>query len=427
MKRILHILILVLSVASLRGSVGDGNVTIEKRNVSEFRDLTINGPFKIIFSNDPHNDFIIKIEADKELQQYITVTQLGLAVFVNVKAGMTAKDFSRLIIYVDNTDIHSLTINANTNEPSNIVWPMICPGAHLKISGSIPISIQINTTCHRVSHSTNAFLKKLDYAKLVADIDNARTTALSGDIDEADILNSGTGALKAYELQTDLLRIRNSSNASAEVYSDQHFFLNNTTDGHIYYSGKGSVSELKEPIKETVCREEYGIDRHKAIETDTVHQRDKTGFNTDSLFTLMLERDQRHRTNVKEADTLHTTADDSENFICLKWYLDQYGYPVFNEDQLTAMFPVLIIHIDNYDRFMSIKQQLLKAVKEGKLAPNTYAYAYDRSLTAGHLRPLFFYWNDRIKPDPYELDKVNSSRHEIGLPDYPQLLNGKNF
>jgi hypothetical protein len=408
-------------------TLADGTVTSEKRIVSEFRELTISGPFQIVFSDDPHSDFRIKIETDRTLQQYVTVTQMGLSVFVNVKAGMAEKDFSRLVIYVDNTDIHALTINANTSQPSDIIWTMICPGAHLKISGSIPISIHVNTVCHHASHSTNAFLDKMNYTKLIADIDNACTTKLSGDIEEADILNSGTGALKAYDLRTDVVRIKNNSKASAEVNSAKQFYINNTAAGHIYYTGGGAVNELKEAIKESVCKEEYTSANTVIARTDTIIRNDKTGFNTDSLFTMMLERDQSHRRNIKEGDTIRAAGDDTENFACLKWYLDKYGFPVFNEDQLTGMFPTLLMHIDNYDRFMSIQPYLVKALQEGTLTPNTYAYSYDRSLIAGHMRPMFFYWNDRIKPDASELEKVNKSRHEIGLPDYPLLLNGKNF
>ena len=414
---------------------GEGNITSEKRQVTEFRDLTINGPFKIVFTNDYHSDFFIKTETDKNLQQYITVTQIDLSVFVNIKPGVKIEKFSKLVLYIDNRDIHSLTINSNTNQVSDIVWPMICERAHLKISGSIPISVNLKLMCHQPQHTSASFNDKINHSRLVAEIDNARTTNLSGDLEEADIVNNGAGAMKAYDLKVDLLRIRNNSIAAVEVYSDHEFNINNTGSGHIYYRGEGTVRELKESMKGTTCREDYTAEEKPALaKTATIASKITTsGFNTDSFFLIMSDRDQLHRQHLKQGDTLQTTQDDAENFICLQWYLEHYGYPEFNNMELNGLLAAIIDHIDNYENFEAVKIYLLKAVKEGKLLPNTFAYANDRSFIAAHKRPLYYYffagseWDNRYKPDAEEQKAVNSIRHEIGLPDYPHFLNGKYF
>ena len=411
---------------------GDGNVTSEKRTVTSFRDITINGPFKIITRNGAYDDFLIRIETDKNLQQYVTVTQVGLGVFINIKPDADIEKFTKMDLYVDTRNIRSLSINSNSSIPSDIILPMTCPGCRLSISGSIPISVTVQVSCHDVNHKGDPFYDKVNHAKLIADINNARATRLSGDLEEADILNNGSGALDAYDLRPDLLRIRNNSSAAVEVYSMNDFKINNTGNGHIYYKGEGTVSELKESAAGTVCREEYISQKKPDSRSDKPTIKNKTGFNTDSLFEIMLERDQLHRQG-KSNETLQTSEDDAENFECLKWYLSKHGYPEFDKDLLKAMFPTLLMHIDNYENFMQIKGYLLKALKTRKLAPNTYAYSYDRCLIAAHLAPIYYYflpesvWDKQYKPSIKEQKKVNAARQEIGLPDYPLLLNGKSF
>ena len=434
MNRLRYSLILLCLTAPplCKAVTGDGNVTSEKRTVSSFRDITITGPFKIITRNGAYDDFLIRIETDKNLQQYVTVTQAGLGVFISIKPDADIEKFSKMDLYVDTRNIRSLSINSNSSIPSDIILPMTCPGCRLSISGSIPISVTVQVSCHDVNHKGDPFYDKVNHAKLIADINNARTTRLSGDLEEADILNNGSGALDAYDLRPDLLRIRNNSSAAAEVYSMNDFKINNTGTGHIYYKGEGTVSELKESTAGTVCREEYISQKKPDLRSDKPIVKTKTGFNTDSLFEIMLERDQLHRKG-KSNETLHTSEDDAENFECLKWYLSKYGYPEFDKDILKAMFPTLLMHIDNYENFMQIKGYLLKALKNHKLAPNTYAYSYDRSLIAACMQPIFYYflpgsvWDKQYKPTIEEQKKVNDARQDIGLPDYPLLLHGKNF
>lgn len=423
MNNLRNILIAILLSGRVCGAVsGDGNVIAEKRTVTEFRQLTINGPFKIVFSDDAKSDFLIKIETDKNLQQYVTVTQIGLCVFVNIQPGVNIEKFTKMILYVDNRDIHALTINSNSREKSE--FSMNACNITLRITGSIPISIRVKTE------------------KLIAEINNEMTTKLSGDAKEVDIIDNGTGAVEAYDVINSLLRVKNKSIAAVEVYSANDFKIDNSGSGYIYYKGEGTVSELKESIKGTVCREEYKTTVIIApVKQDVPLIRKETrGFNTDSLFQVMMERDQRHR-KVKLDDTIHCALDDAENFICLKWYLKKYGYPKISIDTLMTMFPTLFMHIDNYENFMQIRGILLQAMKDGKLQPNTYAYSYDRSMigddrnksVTSHHRPCYFYflpgseWDKQYKPTPKELEEVNKQREIINLPPYPGLLNGKYF
>ena len=432
-------LVASLSIFNCEAISGNGKVTIEKRTVNSVSNLTINGPFKIIFSDNPHSDFFIKIETDENLQQYVTVSQIkGGASFVNIKPGVDIDKFTRMVLYVDNHDFRSLSINSNTTEESDLLLPVTCYINHLKISGSIPISIKIQVICHRVTHLSDPAYAKINYAKLVVEINNARTTRLSGDIEEADILNNGTGQVSAFGLNADLLRVKNNTAAAVEVFSNRNFAINNAGSGHVYYKGEGKLSELKASVKETVCWEGNG-DTISSL-TGTLNlsvarpENRKIEFNSDSLFQIMVERDQNHRKHPFDSTmALAAKDDDIENFKCLKWYLEKYGYPELRTYPVNQMFPTLFDHIDNYENFIQVKDILLKAVKEGKLLANTYAYSCDRSMIAGHKKPYYYYffpdsdWDIQNKPTKNEVQEINKHRKEINLPDYPKLLNGKYF
>ena len=420
---VIPILLLISNI--LFAVSGDGNVTKEKLAISDFRNLTVNGPFKLVFSNNSQSDYILKLETDKNLHQYISTTQIGNDVFVSLKPEAPVKKFTKLILYIDNRDIHSLSIKANTNEETDIPLMMGCENTHIKINGSIPISI-----CEKEASQRAYGAVRNKHSRLLLEANNARSIKLKGHIDEADIINTGTGAVMAYELRADKIRVRNTNIAAVEVYSAVELKINNTGTGHVYYKGEGSLSELKEQLANSTCREEYLPDTKPLETTSTkpISAKSSLGFNADSLFEAMLERDQKPR-KVKPGDTIHSTIEDTENFECLKWYFSHYGYP-----DVAAIYPAtLIMHIDNYQRFMQLDKYLLQAVKEKKLQSNTYAYSYDRSLLAAGMRPRYFYffrdseWDIQNKLTKEETIEVNKHRQEIGLPEYPKLLNGKYF
>lgn len=412
--------LITLLIWNLAFSVsGDGNVVSERRVVNSFNSLSITGPFKIVFSNNPNNDFFLQVTADKNLQQYVTIDQIGLSVFVNIKPGIDISRFTQMVLHVDNRDIHKLTINTNSFQQSEGSI-FSCDELHLKITGSTPIAFDIRTR------------------KLYAEISNLNTTSLMGEVEETVILNNNNGLLSCFNLKSNTLRLKNSGNGSVEIYGDKQLEITNQNMGHVYYSGAGILTKKIEAISGSICKEENAPCSSltylsgKAAQTEEITNNTQIEFNTDSLFQVMMERDQRHRKS-KQVDTINTLMEDAENFSCLKWYLNKYGYPDIKTDSLRVMFTTLFMHIDNCSNFLEIKDLLAKAVKDKKLQPNVYAYSYDRSLIASKKEPIFYYFPPgsafeiQHKPLKEDLPKINKARKEIGLPVYPYLLNGKYF
>lgn len=237
---------------------GNGHVTALERSANNFKNLTIDGPFKLIFSNDPKIPFKIKIETDSNLQDSVAVNLLSPTdVYIKLNTGVKTGDFTKLIVYVNHDIFTSLTIISYTSEASEITLPVHCYSTSLKITGSIPISIKAQVNCHNVEYNKGKAYDKINHAKLILDVNNERTTTISGMLDEAIISNTGTGALRAYALKTYKMTLLNSSKASAEIYSAGDFKINNTRDGHVYYRGEGQLGLMKELVAGTVCREDY--------------------------------------------------------------------------------------------------------------------------------------------------------------------------
>ena len=420
MCRLNILMILICSSLSYKNYAinGDGHVTSEKRLVTEFTHITINGPFEIVFSSNPNSDFFVKVECDKNLQEYITVSQQQADVWINLKPGSKINEFTKAMIYVDNRDIHSVTINSNNGKEARGEIRS-CSNLNLNVSGRIPVNLSLFAD------------------KLIADINNQRTTTLNGRITESAIVNNGIGEMSAFGLVSDKVRVKNSGLSAMEIMGNEDIQIENSARSYIYYKGSGNLSKLKEAITGSSCREAGGISQIPVIDQQKEKSNPTTpsfnnDFNTDSLFASMIERDQKHR-RIRIGDTMHTAADDSLNFVCLKWYLLKYGYPELHNDSLKGMIQTLFIHIDNYTHFEQIKLLLSKALKEKKITPNTYAYSCDRSMIADNKRPIYFYffvgsdWDKRYKPTKDEIPEVNKQRKLIGLPNYPLLLNGKYF
>ncbi|MBS1595005.1 MAG: DUF2807 domain-containing protein [Bacteroidetes bacterium] len=434
-----HLLfLLTISLCLHCGAVtGDGQVTTVKRKVGQFTTLTIDGPFQIVTSDDPYSDFFIATEADQNLQQYIDVTETAAAAHVRLRPGTAIERYTKLIIHVDIRTIQSLAIHAITDQRSDITMPVICHGGQLKVTGSIPITIHVKVACHKVAHlpGPEGALQPggINYTHLVAEINNARTTTLTGDIEEMDILHTGSGQLSAYELKADLVRIRHTTLAPAEVYSDHELQITGSGGGYVYYRGAGRLSSINLSAGAVACHEEGGPPIASSPPVVPLHTGGKklvSGFDTDSLFAEMILRDQAHRRN---GVTTETVADDSINFELLRWYMARYGYPIFEADSLMGMSAALFMHIDRRDHFELIKTKLQQAVRDGKMLANTYAYTCDRCMIAGQEAPVYYYFPPgsdfdlKYVPQGAALDRANRDRADIGLPPYHSWLHGKYF
>lgn len=395
--------------------IGNGKVTIEKRIVNADNEIHITGPFSVVASDDPNGE-LLQIETDQNLQRSVIVETINSIIYVTIKAGTEIKTFTKMNVYIHNLNMHAIVLRSDNPETSVITMDGGCEHKHVTIEGSNP-----------------AFITLMG-ATLIANINDESTVYIGGNLYDALIEKKGSGMLAAYDLKTGNMKLKDLGIGATEVYANVSLMVHNDSAGNIYYKGTATSLDIKETGTGVSCREGYG----DTIKGDIVAETPKSqnlkhhitdGIDVDSLFADMMERDQKPR-RIKAGEIIQAKAADNENFRILKWFLDKYGYPEIGTDSTRAMFPTLFVHIDDYGHFMQIKDHLLKAVKDGKLPPNEYAYAYDRSMTSSSRVPYYYYLMPgsplqmKYKPSGKEKKEVDQRRKEIGLPAYPLLFNG---
>jgi hypothetical protein len=152
----------------------------------------------------------------------------------------------------------------------------------------------------------------------------------------------------------------------------------------------------------------------------------------DSLICLMEKEDQNIRFLDLGTDNLSKNIFiylvDSLNYLRLNYILRKYGYPNKYNYRYQYDLNTLLIHIRNYEKFMTINNFLIDAIKSKYLTPYFYAWAYDESYKTKFNQPYFYYsvssppilyLNDLSKE---EIEFINQRRTSIQLPNFPVMF-----
>lgn len=138
----------------------------------------------------------------------------------------------------------------------------------------------------------------------------------------------------------------------------------------------------------------------------------------DSIIKTWEIEDQRVR-NDKAISSGEWQRVDSINYFQLYSLFKNKQYP---NKEFSFPLVVLLTHIDDADRFDSLKKYLLWHLKHGNYAPDHYAYSQDRSLKYSN-KQFKYYWVFKgmidKEPNTIEINIINKERKKIGLPKYP--------
>jgi hypothetical protein len=145
----------------------------------------------------------------------------------------------------------------------------------------------------------------------------------------------------------------------------------------------------------------------------------------DSVVSIWSSWDQNARNEIEPYFT-HWGEIDSLNFLRIEWLIKNVHVPSrwINKD-IYMYFIVLLIHIDNYEKFNRIDNYLYDAVQKDYLQNNIYAIAKDRSRVHSGLVPYYYEFTKnfacRIDVDFDKLlekdllELVNERRNKINL------------
>jgi hypothetical protein len=194
---ILSVLFTCTSCISIgqRSIKGSGNVTTEKKQVTDFENLDISGVFNVILKQSDKAD--VTVEADDNLQQYVTVENRNNTLYVKTKEKINIRGAKKTNIYISLVNISKLKNTLVGN---------------LSTSGVIALkNVDINTSA--VGNTT--LNVKVD--KLSLQISAVGNTDIEGSAPNCSITNSAVGNLDAAKLAVEKMTLKNSAVGNTTV------------------------------------------------------------------------------------------------------------------------------------------------------------------------------------------------------------------
>ena len=202
---------------------GNGHVVTKNRPVSSFDKISIEGVFPVELSQDGNVE-VVKVEADENLQQYITVENDGNELVVKLKDEASIHASKRMKVYINIKKLSEL---------------------NFKSVGSLTTANQLKfDTLELNSESVGKLSLDIDAAFLRANLSSVGASTLKGRVTDVRINNKSVGSLSAYNLKAGRLMIHNTAIGTAEVYADSAFYIRSSAIGTLYYKGPGVVKEL---------------------------------------------------------------------------------------------------------------------------------------------------------------------------------------
>ena len=202
---------------------GNGNVTVEERQVSPFDKIEINGVFNVhLAQGDTEN---VEVEIDQNLQQYVIVACKGTTLYIDTEKGVNFGKTTKNNIYVSLIGIDCIKVGGVCNVKNS---SSLCSNElNIVVDGVSNISLGLNCNLLDVK------------------IDGVGNVELFGDAQEFTVKKDGVGNLKAENLRADVARINNSGVGSAHIYASRELYLRNSGVGSIRYSGDAVIKSLE--------------------------------------------------------------------------------------------------------------------------------------------------------------------------------------
>jgi hypothetical protein len=224
MKQLLIVFCAIAFSISCRYSVGkrvngNGNLTTETRDVSSSSKIKVKGSIDVELVP---GDFMVKVEADENLLQYILTEKEDGWLVIRQKNNVNIKTKNRLKVYVSLNEIDAIDISGS-GDVKGIGKFKGGDRVNIDIAGSGDIELDVNTP------------------KVNVDIAGSGTASLSGETKDANVEIAGSGNYRAEELMTESTSIDIIGSGDARVFADINLKAKVIGSGSVYYKGKANV------------------------------------------------------------------------------------------------------------------------------------------------------------------------------------------
>jgi hypothetical protein len=199
---------------------GNGNVVSQDRDTKSFNEVHSRGSFNVVLTDG--TDRKVRVEAEENLQQYITVEVQDDALVISTKKLVNLHPTKAMTVYVTAHALKGVKLSGSGNVKStNTLTGSDEFEAKSSGSGNMTLDVETNSLDVAISGSGNMSLK-------------GRTKNLDGSI-------SGSGNIKARNLQADDTSIKISGSGGAEVVANVKLDSRIAGSGSVKYWGNASV------------------------------------------------------------------------------------------------------------------------------------------------------------------------------------------
>lgn len=199
---------------------GNGNIVKQSRETDSFTGIGLAGSMEVKVSAGAIG---VQVEADDNLQEYITTKVKNGSLQIGAKEGYNIKSKKKIVIYVSLQTLNSVQIAGSGS---------VTGTDGLKSDDKLEVAIAGSGHCGLLVKSQ----------KTKASISGSGTISLSGSTGQLSVAISGSGNYKGYELKTASANVAISGSGDAETNITENLTASISGSGNVYYKGAGNVS-----------------------------------------------------------------------------------------------------------------------------------------------------------------------------------------
>jgi len=219
------ILLLIATVSckymGIRFVGGDGNLSVQSRNVGGFEKVEVTGPMDVELVQGSFQP--VRVESDQNLQEYILVETRGNTLHIGTKRGTNIRPKAGWKIYVSAPDYRGIDVTGS----GDVIAKGRLTGQRLNIG---------------VTGSGNVHLD-LDMPEVAADITGSGTVHLKGTTRSFRSEITGSGDIRAYDLMSEETKVEIAGSGDAQVFASKQLKVDIAGSGDVAYKGTAAVSK----------------------------------------------------------------------------------------------------------------------------------------------------------------------------------------
>ncbi|HLO60795.1 MAG TPA: head GIN domain-containing protein [Bacteroidales bacterium] len=219
---------------------GNGDRKMEDRNLAGFDRIEVNGDFEV--QVDTGIESFATVEADENLLDFIVTHVSGHTLIIETREGYDLRPSHPIEIKVTTPDITQIDLNG-----SGLIYSYGIQTDELSVnlagSGEIDLDNLVTTIANLNLEGSGYINARLDAADVKALLEGSGDIKLDGICNNSDLKITGSGKIKASELNTDVCVVYISGSGVADTWVNTALDVTIIGSGTVYYTGNPVVDK----------------------------------------------------------------------------------------------------------------------------------------------------------------------------------------